>query len=111
MLAGPLDRRLTWQRATYSADDLGQDIPSWSTVFESWCAKVQTRGVEAIAAAETVDEQVATLQLRYRPGCLPTDRIVFEGRVWRIQSLGELGRKDGLEVVIRTRADTLQVSG
>jgi SPP1 family predicted phage head-tail adaptor len=111
MIAGPLDRRVTWQRATSTKDGLGADVPTWATVFETWCAKVATRGLEQVASADTIEEQTATLQLRWRPGLLPTDRVVFEGRNWRIQSLAELGRREGVEIIIRTRVDTLQVSG
>lgn len=112
MFAGPLDRRLTWQRASISGvDGVGGDVAIWETVFETWCAKVQARGLENVQAAETVDEDVTVLQLRWRPDLKTTDRVVFEDRNWRIQGLTEIGRRDGYEVTLRTRKDDGQVEG
>jgi hypothetical protein len=60
---------------------------------------------------ETVDEDITVLQFRWRPDLLTTDRVVFEGRNWRIQGLTEIGRRDGYQVTLRTRKDDGQVEG
>lgn len=105
MLAGTLDRRFTWQRASKTTDDFGGEIETWATLFETWCAKVALTGAEAVVAAEVVDEETVKLQFRWRDDVQTTDRFIFEGRVHRVTSLVELGRRDGLEVIGRTRTD------
>lgn len=106
MEAGTLDRRFAWQQATKTQDDFGADVEVWETVFETWCAKTALTGAERVVAAETVDETMVKLRFRYRDGIGTTDRFVFEGRIWRVQSLSEVGRRDGWEVVGLARTDT-----
>lgn len=105
MLAGPLDRRLIWQRATKSTDDFGNVTETWSTLFETWAAKIPLRGQEAIKAAEVIDQETVKLQIRWRADPLTIDRFEIDGRTYRVQSLQEIGRRDGLEIVGAARTD------
>lgn len=114
MKAGPLDRRITWQRATTTRDVLGQPHPEWSTLFETWCAKVTLRPFVAVAPGteETVKEQTQVVQIRKRPE-VPSaaDRAIFEGRTWAVHGISEIGRGEGWEITLKTRLDAGQVDG
>lgn len=106
MLAGPLDRRIRWETATTTKDGFGADVRSWSLAFETWCREVQLRGAEKVAALETVDEQTVKLQFRYRDvNAGPDSRFVYGGKVYRVQAATPIGRKEGVEVIGKTRAD------
>lgn len=106
MLAGPLDRRVRWETATETIDRLGNASRSWSLAFETWCCEIQLRGAEMVAALETVDEQTVKLQLRYRDvSAGPNARFIYQGRTYRVQAAVPLGRKEGVEVIGKTRAD------
>lgn len=112
MFAGQLDKRLTWQRATQSKDAKGGVVETWSTLFETWCCRLEDRGRESVVSAETQDTQRVTLQLRWRPDfeLKTTDRFQHAGRTWRIVSLAELGRQVGHQVSGLARTDTDQVA-
>lgn len=107
MLAGPLDGRVRWETATTTKDDLGSDVRSWSTSFETWCCEVRLSGAEQIIAAETVEELTVKLQIRWRPGLVagPNARFVYDGKTYDVHSLLPIGRQDGWEFTGRTRAD------
>lgn len=114
MIAGPLDRRITWQRATVTRDDLGQPQSTWATLFETWCAKVQLRPMVVIPSGteETTKEATQVVQIRHRPD-VPTvaDRAIFEGRSWAVHGIAEIGRREGWEITLKTRLDAGQVAG
>lgn len=116
MIAGPLDRRIVWQRATWTRDTLGQPQPAWSTLFETWCAKVTRRPLVAVAegTGETVKEATQIVQFRYRGAMIvpaANDRAEFEGKVWQVQGITEIGRREGWEITLRTREDAGPVTG
>ncbi len=111
MEAGPLDRRITWQTAETTRDLAGGDVKQWSTRFVTWCGVVRLSGAEMIQAGETVDEKTVKLRIRWRDGLSTLDRFQYDGFTWRVQSIDEEGRHDGLLIVGKTRADGLEVSG
>jgi len=112
MVAGSLDRRVTWQTATVTKDGTGNDVKTWATSFETWCGKLNLSGAEFIQAGENVDEQTVKIELRDRAGLSPVDRFIFEGKTWRIHAITESPtRPELLWVIGRTRADGLPVSG
>jgi SPP1 family predicted phage head-tail adaptor len=108
MLAGPLDRRIRWEVATVTTDRLGNEARAWSLAFETWCHEARLSGAETVAALETVDEQTVKLQFRWRDGEVnagPHSRFIYEGRTYRVQAVTMIGRREGLEVIGKTRAD------
>ena len=112
MFAGALDSRVTWQTATKTTDDMGGEVNTWATAFETWCCQVRQGGFEAVqSGGESVDEQSVKIQIRYRPGLETVDRFIFDGRTYRVSAIAGLGRRDGLEITGATRADTIQVTG
>lgn len=105
MQAGDLDRRLDWQRAAKTTDDFGNVTETWSTLFSAWCRKIPIRGQEAIMASEIVDSETVKVQIRWRSDVMTVDQFVFEGKTYRVQSMTEIGRRDGIEVLGAARTD------
>jgi SPP1 family predicted phage head-tail adaptor len=111
MMAGPLDRRILWERAAVTKDLAGGDVKTWSTLFETWCRRVRLTGAEQIQAGETVDEQTIKIEIRSRDGLLTVDRFQHEGKTYRVQAVVENDEGDGLLIVGCTRADGLPTLG
>ena len=53
-------------------------------------------------------ERPTRFRIRYYDGLTPLDRIVYEDRVYELQGVAELGRRDGMELTAITRADKVQ---
>lgn len=76
MDAGRLNRRVRIEVNTPTRNALGEDVPSWSLVAEVWAAKLPIRGAELIRIRSAGAELTTRFLIRYRPGILPTMRIV-----------------------------------
>jgi len=106
MLAGPLDRRITLQSPSVLERGAAGDAPVvYTTVATVWASRRDLRGREVLAAGTTVAEGETTLVIRYRSDVRPSWRVVMDGRNYDIQSIAELGRRDGLELHCIVAAD------
>jgi SPP1 family predicted phage head-tail adaptor len=98
MQAGPLDRRVTLQAPITSQDSAGQALRAWSTLGDCWAQRIDARGREALAAGAVGAVLETVWRIRWRSDLTEACRLVFEGEAWDIQSIGQLGRRDGLEL-------------
>jgi len=64
-----------------------------------------------VAALETVNERTQKLELYWHDGIEATDRFIFEGLTYNVQSTAEIGRREGVSVIGRTRVDGLDIEG
>lgn len=96
MNAGDLDRRITVQRCTEAPDSFGQVIPTWSTLAVVWAKVERNGGGEKFATDQRTSRSEAAFTIRYRAGITPKMRVLFDGEVWEIEAVDELGRRDGL---------------
>ena len=87
MRAGQLDQRVSVERLEQGDDAAGQPLTTWSTLFTTWAAVEPLTGREYIAASAFVSEVTTRIQLRYRPGLTPADRVTHEGRKYAIVSV------------------------
>lgn len=98
MRAGELDRTITIQTLTTAPDAYGEMLPTWTT-FATVNAKVRPIRGEEYFAAQQVNARVDSIFLiRWLAGVLPTMRISYDGQLWDIRSLNEIGRREGLEI-------------
>jgi SPP1 family predicted phage head-tail adaptor len=108
MRAGPLDRRITLQRATRAQDATGQEVETWATLAEVWGSKRDVSDSERVAAAEVSAEITTRFQIRWDSSWSdlnPKDRVVYNGRTYDISSVKEIGRREGLEITAAARSD------
>ena len=97
--AGDLDRRIELQRATTTRDPIyNEPIPSWSTIATVWAAVRQTAGREFLAGSSEVGEQRAVFVVRWLAGITARDRVVYAGRIYDLDDVREIGRREGLEL-------------
>lgn len=109
MFAGNLDRRITIQRATYTQNALGEQIiATWNTLATVWAEVMPVSDGERIRALEVSAEITTRFRIRYSSTVAsvnPKDRISYDGRVYDISGVKEIGRREGLEITAAARAD------
>jgi SPP1 family predicted phage head-tail adaptor len=103
--AGKLDRRIRVQRATVIIDDLGSEVPAWADLRETWASVEWVRDSERFRAAEVSAAVEVRFQIRWGLGVTVRDRVIYDGRVWDISAVKELGRREGQEISAAARAE------
>ena len=98
MQAGKLDRKITIEREGETVDGNGTVVRAWTPIATVAAQRVQQSTDEFL---ETFGDDVKTaivFRIRYRPGVLMTDRVVYEGTAFDLVELKEIGRRVGLEL-------------
>jgi SPP1 family predicted phage head-tail adaptor len=103
--AGALDSRATIRAKTLTPDASGQSIESWTDVETVWAEKTDLRGREFFSAQAINAEIETRFRLRWRTGLTPENRLVCDGRDYEILSVAEIGRREGLELMCKARAE------
>lgn len=98
LLAGALDRRITLQERTDTRDAAGEPIPAWTTLDTVWAALIPLTGREQFEAQQVNAQRPAKFQIRYRDDVTETMRISWDGEVWDINGISQIGRREGLEL-------------
>ena len=108
MQAGPLDRRITIERATATLDGFGGESPVWSRLVVLWASVTPISDGERFRS----DERAADITTRFvvrRSDLTKTidakDRIIFDGRIYQIYGVKEIGFRDGVEITASARAE------
>ena len=76
MQAGKLRKRLILQTESVSANALGEDIKSWSTLATVWGGDVPLSGREAFYAQQVRPEVKRKVTIRYKSGLQSETRIL-----------------------------------
>jgi SPP1 family predicted phage head-tail adaptor len=108
MRAGRLDRRIAIQRLAVSYSASGDPVETWSTLATRWAYAAPVSGDERFSDPQLVAKQQNEFGVRYSADIAdlsPLDRISYEGSVWDILSVSEIGRREGLKVIAVRRAD------
>lgn len=101
MKSGKLDRRITIQNRVETQNTLGEAVISYTTFAQVWAEVVPLRGREYFTAAQTVPEAQLRIRIRYMTGVTEKHRIVYEGVNCDILHIAEIGRKEGLEIMVK----------
>ena len=106
MRAGRLDRRITLQRKTQAENSFGEPVEAWVDMATVWAEKLPLRGSTAFAANQRLAEAETKWRIRYRQNLTPLDRIIDdEGRPCDVLGVLEIGRRVGLEIYTKRRAE------
>lgn len=103
--AGDLDRRVTIQRAAVLTNDLGEEVPTWSEHATVWAQVVPVSDGERWRAAEVGAAVTTRFRIRWGFGVTPEDRIAYDGRIYDVTGVKEIGRREGQEITASARAD------
>lgn len=103
---GKLDRRAALYHRVLTHDtDTGEQTEDWSTAYATvWAGRADLRGREYFAAQEAQNETTARFQIRWRSDVEDTDRVLSEGVWYKVVTMMEMGRRDGLELMCTTVA-------
>ncbi|WP_323115148.1 phage head closure protein [Pseudomonas guariconensis] len=100
MQAGKLRHRIDIQELVPVRDPVTLEFgePEWVTRWEKCPARVEPLSARDLVAAQAAQsEATARMVIRYRPGVLPTMRIVYRGEVYSIEGPPLEDDKSGLE--------------
>ena len=89
MRAGRIRHKVTVQRATDTANSMGEPIRSWATLATTWAGVEPTRGKEMYAAMQVQGEVVVRFILRYQSALSDlaiNDRIMRGSTIYDIKS-------------------------
>jgi SPP1 family predicted phage head-tail adaptor len=97
MNIGQFDRQVTLQQpATVAQDAAGQPAPVRFTDVATVAAGVKYNpGAEAVAADKNTATQRIAFTIRYRADVRPTWQLAYEGRIFQITDVAEIGRRRG----------------
>jgi len=97
--AGLLDRSVEIQVAAESAGTAGEVSRVWSMVTKVWAQVIPMPGREVFRSDRDVAVRTARFIMRYVDGITAKHRLVYAGDYWNVLSVGEIGRKEGLEIL------------
>ena len=100
MQAGKLRHRIDIEEMTILRDPITGDYgePQWAARWRKCPARVEPLSARDLVAAQAAQsEATARVVIRYRPGVLPTMRIVYRNEVYSIEGPPLADPKSGLE--------------
>lgn len=109
MRAGRLDRRATLLAAAVAQDATGEEVAvSWLSIATVWAEHVPVSGSERTAGSQIASSVTDLFRIRWShqvKGLTAKHRIRFDGRDYNIESIREIGRREGLEIAAFTPAE------
>lgn len=99
MRAGDLRHPIEIQQSTAVRDPATGEFgdPVWQSFANTWASVEPLSAKDLIAARAAQSEATGRMVIRYRPGVLPTMRIVYRGEVYSIEGPPLEDDKSGLE--------------
>lgn len=105
MEAGKLDRRISIERALVTIDAAGGEERDWYTHATVWAEVLPVSDGERWRAQEVAASVTTRFRIRWGAGVEVTDRIAYDGRVYEIVGVKEIGRREGQEITAAARAE------
>lgn len=103
--AGDLNRRITIERATETANEYNEPVRTWAEAGTLWARREDVSDGEMIAAGELGAYLGARFTVRrstFTETITPRDRLVHDGATWNIQAIRE--RRDEAMAFLEIRA-------
>jgi SPP1 family predicted phage head-tail adaptor len=95
-----LDRRLTIQVPTVTKDSMGGEVTTWGVHAVVWASVIPVRGGERFLAAQRTAEAEVKFTIRFSE-ITETARIVYDGAVYDILNVAEIGRGEWTEILAK----------
>ena len=105
MKSGLLDRRLVVESYTSARTDTGGETRSWSTFATIWGDPIPQADTEPFEANRKTEQQTFKVRTRYYPGITVNMRISYNSLYYNIESINELGRREGYEMMVKLHKD------
>lgn len=95
---GNLDRLVTIERFTETKNEHHTPVSAWTEFVTLWAEVLQHVADEGEAGMGEAQTDTLMFRTRYFAGVTTADRLVFEGRVFNLKGITEIGRRDALEL-------------
>ena len=106
MKSGLLNKRVTFQTNTPTANSLGEYVDTYADTFTVWAEILPLSGRLLFQAQQANSEVTGTIRIRYRSDVEPTMRIVHGSRYFRILSIIDPYEKhDHLDIMVEEKLD------
>ena len=105
MFAGKLDKQVVLESFTTTTNDFGEQVESWSTLATVWAQVIPQMGKEIYDAAQVNAIDLLIFRIRYRTDLNRKHRIQYNGQTYDIETIVEIGRNEGLEILGRALAE------
>lgn len=106
--AGKMDRKIVLQRFTETLDSYNESVKTWATLATRRASYEPISDGERFRASETAANVSARFVIRYSSAVStlnPKDRLTFDGTVFEIVNVKEIGRREGFEITAGARDD------
>lgn len=99
MRAGNLRHRIEIQHKVTLRDSVTGNFlgPSWVAFARVWASVEDSSARDLVAAKAAKSQATGRMVIRYRPGVLPTMRILYRGEVYSIEGPPLSDKVSGLE--------------
>jgi SPP1 family predicted phage head-tail adaptor len=98
MKAGKLDRKIMIEREIETVDRYGTATSTWAPIATVAAQRITMSTDEFLAASGERTETAIVFRIRYRAGVTLSDRVTFEGQIFDLVEVKEIGRREGLEL-------------
>lgn len=105
MRAGRLDRKITILERVIEKNSFGEHVASYDSLATVCAEAKPASGSERYVAQQFVAEITHIFTIRYRNDVTPLNRIRFDGRDFDILAVLEIGRREGLAINAKARAE------
>jgi SPP1 family predicted phage head-tail adaptor len=99
MRAGNLDRVIEIQRRSITPDLYGAIIDVWTTIARIRAQKLENTTDDREGARGSTTDTVITFRTRWLDGVTLENRIIYEGKLFQITRIKEVGRRVGLDIM------------
>jgi SPP1 family predicted phage head-tail adaptor len=106
--AGELDRQITIQRVTTTPNGFNERIETWSDLAAVSARRRDASATESYRAQEVGAQITAHFTVRWSSQTAdvnPRDRLTFDGRIYNITAVRDVGRNHWREIDAVARAD------
>ena len=108
MSAGELDRKITIQRATVTLNEFNELIETWTDHATVWAKRRDASAAESYRAQEVGAEITTRFTIPWSldvKDVNPRHRVSFDGRLYNITAVRDVGRNHLREIDAVARAD------
>jgi SPP1 family predicted phage head-tail adaptor len=108
MISGPRDRRIVIERRTYTLDGFGGEVVTWTNIGHRWASSLPVKDGERFGNAEAIATITHRFQILWDATAAqidPTYRVLFDGRLYDVVAVKEIGRREGIEISATARAE------
>lgn len=96
------DRRIQFLVETPTQNSYGELVYQDSIVATVWAEVMPIGGRETFMASQIVPEAKFKIRTRYRSDLTTKHKVKFQSEIYDIAYIAEIGRRDGLELIVKT---------